>query len=98
MKPLCEIPVIVPSHVTMHIQECQLALEHILCMMVEQFYSKDFGKRPHDRTPQIFLPTLGFQSGLQLLQRRAFRLGVDKEHDEELDHHHRGKEHKRSTS
>lgn len=47
MKPLCDIAVIVPSDVTMHIQECQLALEHILCMMVERFYfGEDFGKRP----------------------------------------------------
>jgi D-sedoheptulose 7-phosphate isomerase len=47
MKPLCDIAVVVPSKVTMHIQECQLALEHILCMMVERFYfGEDFGKRP----------------------------------------------------
>jgi D-sedoheptulose 7-phosphate isomerase len=47
MKPLCDIAVVVPSNVTMHIQECQLALEHILCMMVERFYfGEDFGKRP----------------------------------------------------
>ena len=47
MRPLCDIAVIVPSDVTMHIQECQLALEHILCMMVERFYfGDDFGKRP----------------------------------------------------
>ena len=47
MRPLCDIAVIVPSDVTMHIQECQLALEHILCMMVERFYfGEDFGKRP----------------------------------------------------
>jgi len=47
MKPLCDIPVVVPSDVTMHIQECQLALEHILCMMVERFYfGPEFGKLP----------------------------------------------------
>jgi len=47
MKPLCNISVIVPSKVTMHIQECQLALEHILCMMVERFYfGPDFGTLP----------------------------------------------------
>ena len=47
MKPLCDIAVVVPSNVTMHIQECQLALEHILCMMVERFYfGEDFGRRP----------------------------------------------------
>ena len=49
MKPLCDIPVIVPSDVTMHIQESQLALEHILCMMVERFYfGEDFGRRPQN--------------------------------------------------
>ena len=47
MKPLCDIAVVVPSKVTMHIQECQLALEHILCMMVERFYfGPEFGTRP----------------------------------------------------
>jgi len=47
MKPLCDIAVVVPSNVTMHIQECQLALEHIFCMLVERFYfGEDFGKRP----------------------------------------------------
>jgi D-sedoheptulose 7-phosphate isomerase len=47
MKALCEISVIVPSQVTMHIQECQLALEHILCMMVERLYfGPEFGKLP----------------------------------------------------
>jgi D-sedoheptulose 7-phosphate isomerase len=49
MKPLCNISVIVPSKVTMHIQECQLALEHILCMMVERLYfGPEFGKQPQE--------------------------------------------------
>ena len=38
MKPLCDLAVIVPSTVTMHIQESQLALEHILCLLVERLY------------------------------------------------------------
>jgi len=47
MKSLCDIAVIVPSKVTMHIQECQLALEHIFCMMVERFYfGPEFGQLP----------------------------------------------------
>jgi len=47
MKSLCDISVVVPSRVTMHIQECQLALEHILCMMVERLYfGPEFGKLP----------------------------------------------------
>jgi D-sedoheptulose 7-phosphate isomerase len=49
MKPLCDVSVIVPSKVTMHIQECQLALEHILCMMVERLYfGPEFGKQPQE--------------------------------------------------
>ena len=38
MRPLCDLSVIVPSTVTMHIQESQLALEHILCLLVERLY------------------------------------------------------------
>jgi D-sedoheptulose 7-phosphate isomerase len=41
MKEISDISVIVPSNVTMHIQESHLALEHIFCMLVECFY---FGK------------------------------------------------------
>lgn len=33
---LCDHAVIVPSRVTMHIQEVHLALEHILCLVVER--------------------------------------------------------------
>ena len=38
MGPLCDIRVIVPSRVTMHIQEAQIALEHILTLLVERIY------------------------------------------------------------
>jgi len=38
MKPLSDINVIVPSKVTMNIQESHLALEHIFCMVVERCY------------------------------------------------------------
>jgi len=38
MKALSDINVIVPSKVTMNIQECHLALEHIFCMVVERCY------------------------------------------------------------
>ena len=38
MGPLCDIQVIVPSRITMHIQESQLALEHILTLLVERIY------------------------------------------------------------
>src|SRR6202789_3624983 len=33
----CDHNIIIPSAVTMNIQECHLALEHILCMLVERF-------------------------------------------------------------
>jgi D-sedoheptulose 7-phosphate isomerase len=38
MRSLCDHNVIIPSDVTMNIQECHLALEHIFCMAVERFY------------------------------------------------------------
>jgi len=47
MKPEADINVIIPSSVTMNIQESHLALEHIFCMCVERFYfGEDFGKKP----------------------------------------------------
>jgi D-sedoheptulose 7-phosphate isomerase len=47
MKALSDINVIVPSNVTMNIQESHLALEHIFCMVVERFtFGLDFDKRP----------------------------------------------------
>jgi D-sedoheptulose 7-phosphate isomerase len=45
MAPLADINVIVPGTVTMNIQESQLALEHIFCMLVERcYFGPDFGK------------------------------------------------------
>jgi D-sedoheptulose 7-phosphate isomerase len=41
MRDLCDHNLIVPSGVTMNIQESHLALEHILCMLVERFYFGD---------------------------------------------------------
>jgi D-sedoheptulose 7-phosphate isomerase len=38
MRDLCDHNIIIPSTVTMNIQESHLALEHILCMLVECFY------------------------------------------------------------
>jgi len=38
MRELSDISVIVPSNVTMNIQESHLALEHIFCLLVECFY------------------------------------------------------------
>ncbi len=43
--PFADINVIVPCNVTMNIQESQLALEHIFCMLVERCcFGPDFGK------------------------------------------------------
>jgi D-sedoheptulose 7-phosphate isomerase len=47
MRALCDYNVIIPSDITMNIQECHLALEHIFCMIVERFYfgeQQDIGK------------------------------------------------------
>ena len=38
MAELCDVNVIVPSTVTMNIQEAHLALEHIFCMVTERCY------------------------------------------------------------
>ena len=47
MKALSDINVIVPSNVTMNIQESHLALEHIYCMVVERcYFGPDFGSEP----------------------------------------------------
>src|SRR6202012_5552427 len=45
MAPLADINLLVPATVTMNIQESQLALEHIFCMLVERcYFGPDFGK------------------------------------------------------
>ena len=47
MRSLCDHNVIIPSNVTMNIQESHLALEHIFCMVVERFtFGPDFDKQP----------------------------------------------------
>lgn len=47
MKACSDINVIVPSNTTMNIQESQLALEHIFCMVVERcYFGPDFDKKP----------------------------------------------------
>ncbi len=38
MLSLCDYRIVIPSKVTMYIQQAHLALEHIFCMMVEQHY------------------------------------------------------------
>jgi len=46
MASLCDYSVVVPSDVTMHIQESHIALEHIFCMLVEKcYFGMDFGSR-----------------------------------------------------
>ena len=48
MKSLADINVIIPSNTTMNIQESHLALEHILCMLVElNYFGPTFGQKPH---------------------------------------------------
>lgn len=47
MRDLCDHNVIIPSNVTMNIQESHLALEHIFCMVVERFtFGPDFDNKP----------------------------------------------------
>jgi D-sedoheptulose 7-phosphate isomerase len=48
MLALSDHSVVIPSNVTMNIQESHLALEHIFCMVVERcLYGMDFDKKPH---------------------------------------------------
>ena len=48
MLTLCDHNVVIPSNVTMNIQESHLALEHIFCMVVERcLYGMDFDKKPN---------------------------------------------------
>jgi D-sedoheptulose 7-phosphate isomerase len=47
MRELCDHNIIIPSTVTMNIQESHLALEHIFCMLVERYtWGIDFDKIP----------------------------------------------------
>ena len=62
MRDLCDHNVIIPSDTTMNIQECHLALEHIVCMAVERFYfAPAFDSNPQHPTeaslPQVLLQT-----------------------------------------
>jgi D-sedoheptulose 7-phosphate isomerase len=48
MLSLCDHNIVIPSDVTMNIQESHLALEHIFCMIVERCtFGPDFDTRPH---------------------------------------------------
>ena len=47
MRSLCDHNIIIPSNVTMNIQESHLALEHIFCMLVERcIFGRDFDAKP----------------------------------------------------
>ena len=47
MRSLCDHNIVIPSAVTMNIQESHLALEHIFCMLVERYtFGEDFDKAP----------------------------------------------------
>jgi D-sedoheptulose 7-phosphate isomerase len=52
MGSLCDYSIVVPSKVTMNIQEAQLCLEHIYCMLVERvFFGMQFGEGEVITTP-----------------------------------------------
>ena len=47
MRTLCDHNIIVPSSITMNIQESHLALEHIFCMLVERcIFGHGFDTKP----------------------------------------------------
>jgi D-sedoheptulose 7-phosphate isomerase len=47
MRAISNYNIVIPSAVTMNIQESHLALEHIFCMLVERFlFGKDFDSKP----------------------------------------------------
>jgi D-sedoheptulose 7-phosphate isomerase len=47
MRPLCDHNIVIPSAITMNVQESHLALEHIFCMLVERFtFGHDFDTKP----------------------------------------------------
>jgi len=47
MKEFADLNVVIPSSVTMNIQESHLALEHIFCMVVERcYFGPGFGEKP----------------------------------------------------
>ena len=52
MGALCEYSIVIPSKVTMNIQEAHLCLEHIFCMLVEKVYfGMHFGEGQVVTTP-----------------------------------------------
>lgn len=52
MGPLCDYSIVIPSKVTMNIQEAHLCLEHIFCMLVEKVYfGMQFGEGEVVTTP-----------------------------------------------
>jgi D-sedoheptulose 7-phosphate isomerase len=47
MHSLCDHCIVIPSNVTMNIQECHLALEHIFCVLVECcVFGPEFNTKP----------------------------------------------------
>ena len=51
LAKLCDLNVVVPSTITMNIQEAHLALEHIFCMLVELcYFGPDFARDPQHLT------------------------------------------------
>lgn len=41
LKELCDVGILVPSLVTSHIQEAHVTIEHIICLLVENYFSKN---------------------------------------------------------
>jgi len=47
MRELCDFNIVIPSKITMNIQESHLTLEHIFCMLVERYtFGIDFDEAP----------------------------------------------------
>jgi len=58
MRDLCDHNIIIPSDITMNVQECHLALEHIFCVAVERFYfAPTFDSKSQD-SAESYLPQI----------------------------------------
>jgi D-sedoheptulose 7-phosphate isomerase len=50
MRDLCDHNVVIPSTITMNIQESHLALEHILCMLTESYFFDQKTDSPFEKS------------------------------------------------
>ena len=54
MLALCDYNVVIPSNVTMHIQEAHLVLEHTFCLLVERcYFGAEFFDEPKPVAAQV---------------------------------------------